>query len=81
MASGAHPKNALRAVNERLVDRPDESFFCECGARRCMARITLGRTEFERFRQVDGARIVARGHWRRGERVLFATSGYLLVCD
>jgi hypothetical protein len=81
MTNDPHPGSVLRTVNERLLDREGESFLCECGARRCSARITVGRAEFERYRQVEGARIVARGHWRRGERVIFATSGYLLITD
>jgi hypothetical protein len=81
MTHPAYPGHVLRAVNERLLDRLGDQLFCECGARRCMARITVGRAEFERYRQVDGARVVARGHWRRGQRVLFATSRYLLVSD
>jgi hypothetical protein len=81
MPGGVHPGTALRAVNERILDQEGDSFFCECGARRCTGRITIGRAEFGRFRQVEGARIVARGHWRRGERVIFATVDYLVVCD
>lgn len=77
----AHPVNVLRPVNERLLDRPGERFFCECGAGGCTERITVGRAEFERFREVEGARVVARGHWRRGERVIFATTRYLLIGD
>jgi len=79
MPDATHPGSVLRAVNERLLDRLGEHLFCECGGRRCTARITIGATEFERFRQVEGARVVARGHWRRGERVLFATSRYLVI--
>ena len=81
MPNDPQPGSVLRTVNERLLDRGGESFLCECGARRCFARITVGRAEFERFREVEGARLVARGHWRRGERVIFATSRYLLIGD
>jgi hypothetical protein len=79
----------LRAVNERLLlEHPhaDESqrqgdwrFFCECGSRRCRARLAIETAEFERLLWTSGGRIVARNHWRRGDRVLVATSRYLVV--
>ena len=81
MTSGPQPGNVLRTVNERIVDLQGESFFCECGERRCKARITIGLAEFERFRDVAGARLVARGHRRPSERLIFATVGYLLISD
>lgn len=81
MAHSGHQGNVLRTVNERLLDRLGERFFCECGGRRCTARIAIGPSQFERFRQVQGARLVARGHWRRGQRVIFATVDYLVVSD
>lgn len=73
--------NVLRTVNERIVDLQGENFFCECGERRYKARITVGQAEFERFREVAGARLVARGHRRPGERLIFATLGYMLISD
>jgi hypothetical protein len=86
---GTEQASFLRAVNERLLlEHPhannskgqgDWRFFCECGSRRCRARLAIETGEFERLLWISGGRVVARSHWRRGERVLVATSRYLVV--
>jgi hypothetical protein len=80
----------FRAGNERMMAWPENQeraalgdpvvLFCECGRRRCPARLALTRPEYEAVRADASRFIVAYGHeFAEAEDVVEEHEGYVVV--